>query len=1161
MPNKFHRDLTDSSIHAVNARTYADIAARDADTAFQIAANINKMVRVDSPANMYTLISIGPTVWLDVGGLDSDTLAEILANGNTTGGTNIEISAGDTITTPTDTDLVLDPNGTGDLDVSTSKITNVVDPTGAQDAATKAYADTGDAIVDTLAQVLAAGNVSGGSDVLIDGTDLLEVNTAATFGGLAVPGVHLSIDAIGSKASGLPSMDSTTRDGLVGIRAGAQIWNTTSGQMENFDGVLWNGMAGSGLFHQVYPSSDKLVLALSGQDQLDRSAHGNEVVFEGSAIIAEGGLFGKTLRLDDSAGTFVTIPDRPLLTFTDAITAAAWVFPNTDGSGFDPLITKMNTSSLNGWNFTYQSNRPRVIFRDAGVEHGTGGIYGPANIIPTGVWTHVAWTFLASTNELITYINGAVIDTRTLTGGWADSGTDLRIGARDTSNFYDGDLNNVEVYNRILTGEEIQTHYQRASLYQNQSALVSDRLRITDTVVPLRATGILTLTGQPLDTETVTIDTKIYTFQTVLTNVNGNVLIGASASDSIDNLVNAIILGPGAGSEYAALTILHPTAMAAAGAGDTMDTSARLAGTLGNSIATTETLTNGSWAAVTLLGGIDAFTWADLNSTARLPAVSGPNTFYISAADKLPVPEADFIDLEPGDYVLIGDVDIGASKLRFDHVGETLTIHSLNGRQNVITSSTTDTFLNIVNALDLHLDDIDVLLTGAGAEFIDNAGMASTAFSNQLRVTFTGGGATSIGRMRSGLGMNFNLPAFVNYRNGMVFDGISSAQMENFFFISDFAGSGPALDVKTLSVASTFKSGGIIGGAGESLFNIDPDFTEGANGVFIDNVIKLGGQTNYFEAGTTGLMTTPFYADAAIASTGIDSVTDSGGVARFNFTVGPTVYVHQKVTISGFITNTAYNVTGILTAVGAGFFEIASVAFGSDEAVGSFVSASVTVTDTGHGLSEAQTLLITESVDYNGGDTIYNVTTDTFDINAVFTIAHPSGMWNTGSLTQRDRRVEVKSSGAQASSMNIAFAQVFGNEILTTLAASSTYEAVDFSVLSLDPSSELWILVDPVAGIFRYEGLNPVVGSLVASLTAFKTGSTQIYRFTTSKNGAIPSFPNSPRIPLELATTQVNGTLVLPVSVDPFDEIQIMGGGDGTSDSYTVGNALIQMIF
>jgi hypothetical protein len=122
------------------------------------------------------------------------------------------------------------------------------------------------------------------------------------------------------------------------------------------------------------------------------------------------------------------------------------------------------------------------------------------------------------------------------------------------------------------------------------------------------ATGVLTLTGLPLDTETVVISTsppstKTYTFQTTLTDSDGNVKIGADADESIANLVAAITLGAGAGTKYAASMTLHPSVTAAEGAGDTMDVTAKVKGASGNAIATTETLTNGSFGAATLEGG------------------------------------------------------------------------------------------------------------------------------------------------------------------------------------------------------------------------------------------------------------------------------------------------------------------------------------------------------------------------------------------------------------------------------------------------------------------------------------------------------------------------------------------------------------------------------
>lgn len=116
--------------------------------------------------------------------------------------------------------------------------------------------------------------------------------------------------------------------------------------------------------------------------------------------------------------------------------------------------------------------------------------------------------------------------------------------------------------------------------------------------------GTLTLTGLPLDTETVVIGTKTYTFQDTLTDVDGNVKIGASASDSIDNLIAAINLGAGAGTAYAASMTANTGFTAEAGAGDTM----RLYDEESSAGATTETLTNGSWGGANTVSGAGART-------------------------------------------------------------------------------------------------------------------------------------------------------------------------------------------------------------------------------------------------------------------------------------------------------------------------------------------------------------------------------------------------------------------------------------------------------------------------------------------------------------------------------------------------------------------------
>lgn len=122
----------------------------------------------------------------------------------------------------------------------------------------------------------------------------------------------------------------------------------------------------------------------------------------------------------------------------------------------------------------------------------------------------------------------------------------------------------------------------------------------------VKAQGTLTASSNFADTETVTINGKVYTFQTTLTNVNGNVKLGASLTDSLANLRKAIDLSGVAGTDYAAAMTEHPTVEPVSSNATTLVVRAKAAGTAGNALTTTDTATNASWGGGTLSGGLNS---------------------------------------------------------------------------------------------------------------------------------------------------------------------------------------------------------------------------------------------------------------------------------------------------------------------------------------------------------------------------------------------------------------------------------------------------------------------------------------------------------------------------------------------------------------------------
>ena len=119
-----------------------------------------------------------------------------------------------------------------------------------------------------------------------------------------------------------------------------------------------------------------------------------------------------------------------------------------------------------------------------------------------------------------------------------------------------------------------------------QSVTTVGNLPIDISAVSTASEGKLSMATKPTATNTITIGTTVYTFRAAATVV-GDVEIGADIAASKLALVAAIN-----GTDE--LNSAHPDVMAPAFVGDTCDITALVGGVAGDSIATTETFTDGT---------------------------------------------------------------------------------------------------------------------------------------------------------------------------------------------------------------------------------------------------------------------------------------------------------------------------------------------------------------------------------------------------------------------------------------------------------------------------------------------------------------------------------------------------------------------------------------
>ena len=174
----------------------------------------------------------------------------------------------------------------------------------------------------------------------------------------------------------------------------------------------------------------------------------------------EGDPLGQSLYLNGSA--FVRVPHSPSLAVDTALTMSAWIKPEDLTRGV-VVLQKRGSYGLE----IGTDGRAFMFVRDD-VDETAHIVSVPSEDLQVNQWVNLTCTYSANSGELNLYINGVNTGSPTIVPAGRRninfSTQDFIIGMQDLNYFYQGNIDEVRVYNRALSAEDVRREFGRTTV-------------------------------------------------------------------------------------------------------------------------------------------------------------------------------------------------------------------------------------------------------------------------------------------------------------------------------------------------------------------------------------------------------------------------------------------------------------------------------------------------------------------------------------------------------------------------------------------------------------------------------------------------------------------------------------------------------------------------
>lgn len=284
----------------------------------------------------------------------------------------------------------------------------------------------------------------------------IDLTANAVGGDHEVLSVQFFVDgvAVGPEDTTSPfsfSLDTTT------ITNGA---HSVTARVKDLSGVQVTSKAIS--FNVFNVSSVGLVAAFSfneGSGTAAKDSSASDLAATLTDASWDNGKFGSSVAFN-GASSYVSVVNASALKVTDKLTMEAWVYPTQldplNGIAERSILVREETSTVSSFAlYGAKTDTPRIVAQArSGTSLSKTGTKAPS--LSLQVWIHLAVTYESPNLQL--YVNGVLVAQRSNgEGNLINSNASLFIGGWPGMNeFFAGRIDEVRIYNRVLSEEEIK---------------------------------------------------------------------------------------------------------------------------------------------------------------------------------------------------------------------------------------------------------------------------------------------------------------------------------------------------------------------------------------------------------------------------------------------------------------------------------------------------------------------------------------------------------------------------------------------------------------------------------------------------------------------------------------------------------------------------------